>query len=139
MFTVNAMATEETLNGIEYEDDWYLRFQNKNWEIGEQSWEMMYETADEAREAYEEDGLDPDDAVLDGKSCCCTWHEAAEYAGYYDEKDTVVLLIRGFCNCTGHDGEAVGLAPSWSHGSKLGRQRQYAPGQSVGSLVEPWI
>ena len=107
MFTVNAMATEETLNGIEYEDDWYLRFQNKNWEIGEQSWEMMYETADEAREAYEEDGLDPDDAVLDGKSCCCTWHEAAEYAGYYDEKDTVVLLIRGFCNCTGRDGEAV--------------------------------
>lgn len=107
MFTVNAMATEETLNGIEYEDDWYLRFQNKNLEIGEQSWEMMYETADEAREAYEEDGLDPDDAVLDGKSCCCTWHEAAEYAGYYDEKDTVVLLIRGFCNCTGHDGEAV--------------------------------
>ena len=107
MFTVNAIATEEKLNDIEYEDDWYLRFQNKNWEIGEQSWEIMYETADEAREAYEEDGLDPDDAVLDGKSCCCTWHEAAEYAGYYDEKDTVVLLIRGFCNCTGHDGEAV--------------------------------
>ena len=107
MFTVNAIATEEKLNDIEYEDDWYLRFQNKNWEIGEQSWEMMYETAEEAREAYEEEGFDPDDAVLDGKSCCCTWHEAAEYAGYYEEKDTVVLLIQGFCNCTGHEGEAV--------------------------------
>ena len=78
----------------------------KDWEMGYQSWGMIYSTAEEAIENCEDDGLTEDEAVLDGKSACNTAQELFGFSGMFD-KDFRVLVVSGKSIGTGHDGEEV--------------------------------
>ena len=106
IYEVNGTPTIEKIEKYNESKDYFFRFQNKNWEMGEKSWGMIYSSEEEAREAYEEDGLDPDDAVLVGKSACYTAEELLNFAPYFDD-DYVVTIIYGDSVGTGHDDEDV--------------------------------
>lgn len=98
MYEVNNTPTEEKIEMFDDERDTYYRFQNKEWEMGNQSWGMIYSTAEEAIE----DGS----TVLNGKSCCSTAKELYKFMDYFDN-DFNVLILEGSWIEEGHDGEDV--------------------------------
>lgn len=107
--SIYEVNNKPTLEKIErYNEDRYtfFRYQMKDWEIGTQSWGMIYSSAEEAIECCEDDGLTPDEAVLDGKSCCSTAQELFGFTSCFD-KDFRVLVVSGSSVGTGHDGEDV--------------------------------
>lgn len=107
--SIYEVNNKPTLEKIEkYNEDRYIfyRYQMKDWEMGTQSWGMIYSSAEEAIECCEDDGLTPDEAVLDGKSCCRTADELFGYSGNFD-KDFRVLVVSGRSVGEGHDGEDV--------------------------------
>lgn len=107
--SIYEVNNKPTLEKIEkYNEDRYtfFRYQMKDWEMGDQSWGMIYSTAEEAIENCEDDGLTEDEAVLDGKSACNTAQELFGFSGMFD-KDFRVLVVSGKSIGTGHDGEEV--------------------------------
>lgn len=104
---VNNKPTLEKIEKYDNEKGVYFRFQDKDYELGTKSWGMIYGSEEEAREAYEEEGLNPDDAILNGKSCCSTSREAMRFAGEFDGAINVVLVLTGNYVEEGHDGEDV--------------------------------
>ena len=106
IYEVNNQPTIEKIE--RYDDDYFTfyRYQCKYWEMGTQSWGMIYSTAEEAIESCEDDGLSEDEAVLDGKSCCSTAKELLSFSSYFN-KDFRVLVVSGRSVGTGHDGEDV--------------------------------
>lgn len=107
--SIYEVNNKPTLEKVEkYNEDRYtfFRYQMKDWEMGNQSWGMIYSTAEEAIENCEDDGLTEDEAVLDGKSACNTAQELFGFSGMFD-KDFRVLVISGKSVGTGHDGEEV--------------------------------
>lgn len=107
--SIYEVNNKPTLEKVEkYNEDRYtfFRYQMKDWEMGNQSWGMIYSTAEEAIENCEDDGLTEDEAVLDGKSACNTAQELFGFSGMFD-KDFRVLVISGKNVGTGHDGEEV--------------------------------
>lgn len=107
--SIYEVNNKPTLGKIEkYNEDRYIffRYQMKDWEMGYQSWGMIYSTAEEAIENCEDDGLTEDEAVLDGKSACNTAQELFGFSGMFD-KDFRVLVVSGKSIGTGHDGEEV--------------------------------
>lgn len=106
IYEVNNKPTIEKIE--KYDEDRYTfyRFQNKDWEMGTKSWGMIYGSAEEAIENCENDGLTPEEAVLDGKSCCSTANQLWNFAQYFD-KDFRVVVLEGSCVGEGHDGEDV--------------------------------
>lgn len=105
-YEVNNIPTVEKIR--EYDEDRYTfyRYQMKDWEMGSQSWGMIYGSAEEAIECCEDDGLTPEEAVLDGKSCCSTAKEVWNFSDRFD-KDFRVVVLTGNCIGEGHDGEDV--------------------------------
>ena len=106
IYEVNNKPTIEKIKKYDDERDVYYRFQMKDWEIGKQSWGMIYCTAEEAIENCEYDGLTPENAVLNGKSCCSTAKELMKFVCEFD-KDFRVLILNGDYVEEGHDGEDV--------------------------------
>ena len=107
--SIYEVNNKPTLGKIEkYNEDRYIffRYQMKDWEMGYQSWGMIYSTAEEAIENCEDDGLTEDEAVLDGKSACNTAQELFGFSGMFD-KDFRVLVVSGKSIGPGHDGEEV--------------------------------
>ena len=67
IYEVNNKPTIDKIENFDDERNTYYRFQNKDWEMGTQSWGMIYSSPEEAIE----DGS----TVLNGKSCCSTAKE----------------------------------------------------------------
>lgn len=108
VWNVNNQPTVEKINKYDADKHIFFRVQDRDYELGTQSWGMLYDSAEEAREAYEEEGLNPDDAVLDGKSAWGTSREMLHYAvSRFDSVTDVILVIRGDDVATGHDDESV--------------------------------
>lgn len=106
IYEVNNKPTSDKIKKYDEENNTYYRFQMKDWEMGTQSWGMIYSSAEEAIENCEDDGLTPEEAVLDGKSCCDTANELWGLAQSFD-KDFRVLVVEGSYVEEGHDGESV--------------------------------
>lgn len=106
IYKPNNKPTIKKINEYDQEYGVYYRFQFEDWEMGTKSWGMIYSTEEEAREAYKEDGLDPDDAILNGKSCCSTFKELTNHDFSFGE-GFVVLILSGDYVEEGHDGEDV--------------------------------
>ncbi|MFT8352957.1 hypothetical protein [Clostridium saccharoperbutylacetonicum] len=106
IYEVNNNPTIEKI--VKYDEDRqiFYRFQMKDWEMGTQSWGMIYSSAEEAIECCEDNGLTPETAVLDGKCACDTANELAGFSMSFD-KDFRVLVLSGDCVDEGHDGESV--------------------------------
>lgn len=105
-YEVNNQPTIEKVEKYNDDSNIFYRYQMKDWEMGTQSWGMIYNSAEDATENCENDGLTPNEAVLDGKSCCSTAKELWSFSTYFD-KDFRVLVLNGNCVGTGHDGEDV--------------------------------
>ena len=97
-YEVNNKPTIDKIENFDDERNTYYRFQNKDWEMGTQSWGMIYSTPEEAIE----DGS----TVLNGKSCCSTAKELYNFMDYFDT-DFNVLILEGDWVEEGHDGEDV--------------------------------
>ena len=107
-WNVNNKPTEEKLNKYDNDKHIFYRVQDRDYELGTKSWGMIYGSEEEAREAYEEDGLNPDDAILNGKSAWGTAREMHQYAiSRFDSMTDVILVISGDYVEEGHDGEDV--------------------------------
>ena len=107
LWNVTGTATEEKVNKYNADKYVYFRYQDKDYELGSKSWGMIYGSEEEAREAYIEDGLNPDDAILNGKSCCSDSDTALSFASEFDESVNVILVLTGRWVQVGHDGEDV--------------------------------
>jgi len=110
MWKVDTKITNELINKFDEEDGVFYRFQNKDYDISgdyEESWGMIYSTKYEAMEDYESMDLNPEDAVLPGKSCMTTFDEIMSFISSFDS-DFVLLIFDG-CDtfAEGHDGEYV--------------------------------
>lgn len=106
LYEVNNKPSIEKIENYDNDNYIYYRFQMKDWEIGTQSWGMIYNSAEEAIENCEDDGLTEDEAVLDGKSACFTAKELMDFVCQFD-KDFRVLVLNGNRVGEGHDGEDV--------------------------------
>lgn len=106
IYEVNNKPTQEKVRMYDEENNTYYRFQMKDWEMGTHSWGMIYDSAEEAIECCEDDGLTPETAVLDGKCCCFTAKELLRFCNAFD-KDFRVLVVNGTYVEEGHDGEDV--------------------------------
>ena len=107
IYEVNGKPSLEKI--FQYNEDRFafFRFQNKDWEMGNKSWGMIYSSEEEARECYEDDGFEcEDDAILDGKSACSTAEELMNFCSCFDSNYRV-LVITGTSVGEGHDGEDV--------------------------------
>lgn len=106
LYEVNNKPSIEKIESYDNDNYIYYRFQMKDWEMGTQSWGMIYNSAEEAIENCEDDGLTEDEAVLDGKSACFTAKELMDFVCQFD-KDFRVLVLNGNRVGEGHDGEDV--------------------------------
>lgn len=106
LYEVNNKPSIEKIENYDNDNYIYYRFQMKDWEMGTQSWGMIYNSAEEAIENCEDDGLTEDEAVLDGKSACFTAKELMDFVCQFD-KDFRVLVLNGNRVGEGHDGEDV--------------------------------
>lgn len=106
LYEVNNKPSAEKIENYDSDNYIYYRFQMKDWEMGTQSWGMIYSSAEEAIENCEDDGLTEDEAVLDGKSACFTARELMDFVCQFD-KDFRVLVLNGNRVGEGHDGEDV--------------------------------
>ena len=106
IYEINNKPTMEKIEKYNEDRFTFFRYQMKDWEMGDQSWGMIYSTAEEAIENCEDDGLTEDEAVLDGKSACTTAKELFGFSCMFD-KDFRVLVLSGKSIGTGHDGEEV--------------------------------
>lgn len=97
-YEINNQPTVDKINEYDEDNRTYYRFQMKDWEMGTQSWGMIYNTPEEAIE----DGS----TVLEGKSCCSTANQLWDFAQCFD-KDFRVLVVKGSYVEEGHDGEEV--------------------------------
>lgn len=106
VYEVDNKPSLEKIEKFDRNDSTFYRFQNKDWEIGTKSWGMIFSTEEEAIADAEQWGYTPEEAVLDGKSCCFT---AKELWGYIDQfdKDYRILVVYGTSVGEGHDGEDV--------------------------------
>ena len=90
----------------------FYRFQCRDWEIGAESWGMIYSTREEAIEAWmEENECDYEEAeeaaILPGKSCMDTFENIMTFSSQFDY-DCDLLVFHGHDTyVTGHDGEYV--------------------------------
>ena len=108
IWNVNNKPTIEKFRKYDKNKHIFYRVQDKDYELGTQSWGMIYSSAEEAREAYEEEGLNPDDAVLNGKSAWGTAKEMYQYSfSRFDSETDVILILSGNYVEEGHDGEDV--------------------------------
>ena len=98
LYPVNSTPSQEKLKKYDDDRNAFYRYQCKEWEMGTESWGMIYSTGEEAIE----DGS----TVLNGKSCCSTAREARHYRDEFDT-DFRVLVVRGDDIESGHDGESV--------------------------------
>ena len=106
------MITVKEIEKFDNDKNVFYRFQNPNFEVGEESWGMIYNTREEAIEAcmeenecsYEEA---EDYAILPGKSCMPTFEGILNFASSFDD-DYVLLIVAGEdTRYTGHDDEYV--------------------------------
>ena len=96
---------QKLINNIDVEilnkfsdDSCYFRFQCIDWEVGTQSFGMIYSSAEEAIE----DGS----TVLDGKSCVDDWRKLYQFMEWFNN-DFPVMVFKGEHTGYGHDGEDV--------------------------------
>lgn len=109
IYAVTHTLSKDLVDKLDNEPDVYYRFQDKNQKLTSrsESWGMIYGSRQEARRAYKEEGLDPDDAVLPGKSCVSKLKDLDQWSPYYDN-DYVILAFKGTdTGVVGHDGEIV--------------------------------
>jgi hypothetical protein len=119
-YKVNGAPTKEDIEKFDNDEHIFYRFQNPYIRLTSRSksWGMIYDSEREARKAYKDDDLNPDDAILNGKSCMPTFEEIISYSQYYSNDD-VLLVFNGTDTFeTGHDGEYVatyeGKVAVWS-------------------------
>jgi len=98
LYTVNNAPNIEKIKMYNADNNTYYRFQSKFLKIGNKSWEMGYDS--------EEEALENDARILNGKSCCSA---AKSLHGFRFEfnKDYHVLVLTGDFIEIGHDDEDV--------------------------------
>lgn len=95
---ITGEPTLKKLKRYDSEKNIYYRLQDPKYELGTQSWGMIYSTPEEA--------LEDGQTVLNGKSCWSTTKEMLGYTGTADP-DAVVLVVVGDWVEIGHDDEDV--------------------------------
>ena len=106
------MITVKEIEKFDNDKNVFYRFQNPNFEVGEESWGMIYNTREEAIEAcMEENDCSYEEAeeyaILPGKSCMPTFEGILNFASQFDD-DYVLLIFKGEdTRYTGHDDEYV--------------------------------
>lgn len=102
----------EDIKKWDEDDHVFYRYQCKDWEVGEESWGMIYNNREEAIEDYM-DMLEcsyeeaEEEAILPGKSCMPTFKEILNFSQEFGE-DFYLLVFEGAdTRVTGHDGEYV--------------------------------
>ena len=106
------MITVKEIEKFDNDKNVFYRFQNPDFEVGEESWGMIYNTREEAIEAYmEENDCSYEEAeeyaILPGKSCMPTFEGILNFASSFDD-DFVLLIFKGEdTRYTGHDDEYV--------------------------------
>lgn len=94
------------------DDHVFYRFQMRGYAIGNESWGMIYNSREEAIEAWmDENDCDYEtaesEAILPGKSCMPTLEEIWEWVCSFSDND-YLLVFRGLdTGVSGHDGEYV--------------------------------
>ena len=106
------MITVKQIEKFDNDENVFYRFQNPDFEVGTESWGMIYNTREEAIEAcMEENDCSYEEAeeyaILPGKSCMPTFESILDFARWYDD-DYVLLIFRGVdTRYTGHNEEYV--------------------------------
>ncbi|MBC3889429.1 hypothetical protein GH810_14030 [Acetobacterium paludosum] len=101
--------TKELIEKYDDDSQMFYRFQNPEWEVGDVSFGMIYSTEEEARQDFEDMGLDPEEAVLPGKSCMDTFAGimSMRFVNEFD-KDFNLIVFNGYdTGVSGHDDECV--------------------------------
>lgn len=109
IYKVDNKPTKELIEKLNDDRDVFFRFQNPYQKLTKRSksWGMIYQSEREARSDYKSMDLDPDDAILNGKSCMDTLEGLYDWIDQFD-KDYVVLAFYGSdTGETGHDEEYV--------------------------------
>jgi len=98
LYKVNNIPTIKKINIYDEDNNTYYRFQENSIEIGNKSWEMGYDS--------EEEALENDARSLNGKSCCSTARTLHGFRFEFD-KDYRVLVLTGNFIEVGQDDEDV--------------------------------
>lgn len=102
-------CTVEDLEKFDDMENVFFRFHDPRRRLSSRSksWGMIYSSEAEARREYKEMDLDPDEAILPGKSCTDTAEELLNWITEFDN-DYVVIVFNGVdTRVIGHDGETV--------------------------------
>lgn len=108
-YKVNGVPNKEYIEKFDNDEHIFYRFQNPYIRLTSRSksWGMIYNSEREARKAYKDEDLYPDDAILNGKSCMPTFEEIINYSQFYSNDDVLLVFYGADTYQTGHDGEYV--------------------------------
>jgi hypothetical protein len=108
-YKVTGTPIMEDIEKFDNDEHVFYRFQNPYIKLTSRSksWGMIYDTEREARKAYKDEDLNPDDAILNGKSCMPTFEEIIHFSQFYSKDDVLLVFYGTDTRETGHDGEYV--------------------------------
>lgn len=109
VFTKIDKCTVEDLRKFNDMENAFFRFHDPERRLSSRSksWEMGYHSEAEARREYKNMDLDPDDAILNGKSCTDTAGELLNWSFSFGNGDVVIVFKGVDTRTIGHDGETV--------------------------------
>ena len=110
VWNVTEHLTKDKIEKWDEDDGIFYRWQNPDYAIeGEftESWGMVFSSKEEALKDSLDYGIEPEDAILPGKSCMPTLEEIYSYITEF--ADSAVLLVFNGVDtyAEGHDGEYV--------------------------------
>lgn len=111
-YKITGVPTKEQIEKFDKSENIFYRFQDSYIKLTSRSksWGMGIKNQREARKYFEIYGLNPDDAILNGKSCGKTFDDIYEnyLCWFKSNKDFVLLVFEGEdTGEIGHDGEIV--------------------------------
>jgi len=104
---IETNLTEDFISKIDEGENTWWRWQDKEYEVGDKSWGMVYGSEKEARQAYKDLGLNPDDAILQGKSAMDTFDGVMNFSTSFDDHHVLLAFEGSDTLAVGHDNEFV--------------------------------
>lgn len=109
IYKVNGKPTKQLVDKYNNDSNIFFRFQDPHQKLTSRScsWGMIYSSKTEAIRDYKEMGLDPEDAILNGKSCMDTLEGLSQFTNAFDNSYVCLVFAGKDTYETGHDGEYV--------------------------------